>query len=273
MDTRYTNGRMDSAEDAASEALIRELSRHRAVRAPASVLPVVLAGAGLADAYAPTDSPIGPVFVAYNREGISFVRLAGDHDAFESSFRSRFGRPARNLERLPRDLALAIERQLAGDVRAGLRLDLRELSEFERAVLSKAREVPRGEVRTYSWLAREIGRPRAARAVGAALGNNPIPLLVPCHRVIRSDGHLNGYVFGGEAKRRALEAEGADPDELERLARSGVRFVGSDTTRIYCFPTCRNARRISERHLVPFASALEAAASGYRPCRVCRPAV
>ena len=109
------------------------------------------------------------------------------------------------------------------------------------------------------------------RAVGSALGRNPVPLLIPCHRVVRSDGHIGDYVFGGEAKRAILTHEGVEPEGLERLARTGVRYLGSDTTRIYCFPTCRNARRISERHRIPFASETRAGAAGYRPCRVCRP--
>jgi O-6-methylguanine DNA methyltransferase len=136
----------------------------------------------------------------------------------------------------------------------------------------KALEIPRGEVRPYGWIAAEIGRPKAVRAVGTALGHNPVPLIVPCHRVVRSDGTLGQYSLGGpENKRTILAAEGADPDELEGLARAGVRFVGSDTTHIYCMPTCRDARRVTDRHLVQFSSARVAAAAGYRPCLHCRP--
>jgi O-6-methylguanine DNA methyltransferase len=133
-------------------------------------------------------------------------------------------------------------------------------------------EVPAGEVRTYTWIAREIGRPAAVRAVGSALGRNPVPLLIPCHRVVRSDGTVSDYIFGAPVKRALLRREGADPEGLERLARQGIRYLGSDTTRIYCFPTCRAARRITERHRVPLASARLAQAAGYRPCRLCRPA-
>ena len=136
----------------------------------------------------------------------------------------------------------------------------------------KALEIPRGEVRPYGWIAVEIGRPKAVRAVGTALGHNPVPLIVPCHRVVRSDGLIGQYSLGGpENKRTILAGEGADPDGLEALARAGVRFFGSDTTRIYCMPTCRDARRTTERHLVHFPSAKAASAAGYRPCRHCRP--
>jgi hypothetical protein len=110
------------------------------------------------------------------------------------------------------------------------------------------------------------------RAVGSALGRNPIPILIPCHRIVRADGHISRYIFGRAAKRALLAREGADPDALERLARAGVRYVGSDATRIYCFPTCRAARRITGPHRVPFRSERHAVRDGYRPCRVCRPA-
>jgi hypothetical protein len=107
--------------------------------------------------------------------------------------------------------------------------------------------------------------------VGAALGRNPVPVLVPCHRVVGSDGRLTGYAWGVGYKRALLAAEGADPDELERLGRRGTRFLGSDTTRIYCYPTCAHARRVTDRHLMTFTGTAQAAAAGNRPCRVCRP--
>ena len=118
----------------------------------------------------------------------------------------------------------------------------------------------------------EIGHPAAVRAVGTALGHNPVPLLIPCHRVVRSDGHIGQYSLGGpENKRTLLEWEGADPDELERLAKAGIRYIGSDTTHIVCHPTCHHARRVTDRHRITFRSMDEAARSGYRPCKICRP--
>ena len=154
----------------------------------------------------------------------------------------------------------------------GRRFDLRGLSEFERAVLLKALEIPRGQVRTYAWVAREIGHPSAVRAVGSALRKNPVPVLIPCHRVVRTDGQIGNYALGGsQAKRHILAAEGVDPDWLAAHARAGRRYVGSDTTRVYCFPTCRHARRVQPRHSVSFSSAAAARSAGYRPCKVCRP--
>jgi O-6-methylguanine DNA methyltransferase len=176
------------------------------------------------------------------------------------------------VESLPADLARAIERRLGGDRRARISLDYRGTTEFEQAVWLKALEIPRGEVRPYGWIAAEIGRPKAVRAVGTALGHNPFPLIVPCHRVVRSDGTIGQYSLGGPKNKRAiLAAEGLDPDELERLARAGVRYVGSDTTHIYCLPSCHNARRIQPKHRVPFGSLASSEAAGYRACRECRP--
>ena len=83
---------------------------------------------------------------------------------------------------------------------------------------------------------------------------------------------LGQYSLGGPANKRALLAsEGLDPDGLEGLARAGIRYIGSDTTRIYCLPTCHNAKRISDKHRVPFRSAADGARAGYRACRECRP--
>lgn len=232
-----------------------------------------LVAVGLADDYAVVASPIGPLRIAWNGRGVSAVDGAADDAAFEARLTARTGRPAVRRAELPPGLAAAVERRIAGDRRARIELDLRGSSPFEQAVWLKALEIPRGEVRPYGWIAAEIGRPKAVRAVGTALGHNPIPLIVPCHRVVRSDGTIGQYSLGGpQNKRTILAAEGLDPDELESLARAGVRYIGSDTTRIYCLPTCHNAKRITAGHRVPFRSAAASEAAGFRACRECRPA-
>ena len=241
--------------------------------APPGLAHSTLVAVGLADDYAVMASPVGPLRVAWNARGVSAVEEAPDDETFETRFRARTGRLARRVDALPADLARKIERRLAGDRHNRILLALRGTTEFERAVWMKALEIPRGEVRPYGWIAAEIGRPKAVRAVGTALGHNPVPLIVPCHRVVRSDGMIGQYSLGGpHNKRTILAEEGADPDELESLARAGIRYFGSDTTRIYCMPTCRDARRVTERHLVRFPSAGAASAAGYRPCKHCRPA-
>ena len=244
-----------------------------ATRAPATLAPNVLTEVGLADRYARFDSPIGPLVVAWNGRGVSAVEAAPDDAGFEAAHRARTGRPAHPAERLPERLASAIARRLEGDRRVRIDLDLRGHTDFERDVWHKALEIPRGEVRPYGWVAAEIGRPRAVRAVGTALGHNPVPLIVPCHRVVRSDGTIGQYSLGGPAnKRTILAAEGLDLPRLEQLASSGVRFIGSDTTKIFCLPTCRHARRVTDQHRLEFHSMAEGRARGYRACLVCRPA-
>jgi O-6-methylguanine DNA methyltransferase len=241
--------------------------------APPSLAPSVLAEVGLADRYARIDSPIGPLVVAWNGIGVSAVEGATDDVAFEAAHEARTGRRTVRAEHLPVALERAMRRRLGGDRRARIDLDLRGHTEFERDVWEKALEIPRGEVRPYGWIAAEIGRPKAVRAVGTALGHNPVPLIVPCHRVVRSDGMLGQYSLGGaENKRTILAAEGVDLPRLERFASSGVRFLGSDTTRIFCLPTCRHARRVTDRHRLEFHSMAEIQARGYRACKVCRPA-
>jgi methylated-DNA-[protein]-cysteine S-methyltransferase len=80
-------------------------------------------------------------------------------------------------------------------------------TEFDRQVWLALKEVPYGETRTYKWLAEKVGKPAACRAVGQALSRNPIPILLPCHRIIESDGSIGGYSAGVDIKRRLLEIE------------------------------------------------------------------
>ena len=242
--------------------------------APADLAPTVLVRVGLADEYFTADAPIGPIYVAYNGRGVSATG-PGDRpegaDGFEAAFAARFGRSIRAARRPEARVVHAVERSLAAGRPRGLAFDLRGLTPFSRDVLHGALTIPPGEIRPYAWLAREVGRPKAVRAVGTALAHNPIPILIPCHRIVRSDGLIGDYAWGSSVKRAALAAEGLDPEEIERLARHGVRYLGSDTTHIVCHPTCRHAKRITERHRAPFDSLDAAAAAGYRPCRDCRP--
>jgi O-6-methylguanine DNA methyltransferase len=240
--------------------------------APRSLAPGVLAEVGLADLYARFESPIGPLVVAWNGLGVSAVEAAPDDEAFEAAHVARTGRPTYRADRLPDRLAKAIAKRLAGDRHVRIDLDLRGHTEFERDVWHKALEIPRGEVRPYGWVAAEIGRPRAVRAVGTALGHNPVPLIVPCHRVVRTDGTIGQYSLGGpENKRTILAAEGLDPEAMEESARRGERLIGCASTKIVCWPTCRTGRHMLERNRRPFRSLAEAGAAGYRPCKICRP--
>jgi O-6-methylguanine DNA methyltransferase len=254
-----------------NDSLITALEGLRTA-APARLTDNVLVETGLADRYAEIDTALGPMFVAWNGRGVAWVGRAIEPAEFEGDVRAHTGRPISRVRDLPADLATAIQRRLAGDRGVKVPLDLRGATEFEIDVWHKALEIPRGEVRPYGWIAAEIGRPKAVRAVGTALAHNPVPLVVPCHRVVRSDGLLGNYSLGGpENKRRILASEGLDPQALESEAGRGIRFVGSDTTKIVCLPTCQHARRIMARHRVPFASLVAARTAGYRPCKRCRP--
>jgi O-6-methylguanine DNA methyltransferase len=255
--------------DLALEASLRGLR----AAAPPSVGFGALVETGLADRYAPIDTPLGRAFIAWNGRGVSWVGMADDGAAFARRFGDEVGRPIEPAEAPPEQLASAVHRRLEGDRRVRIPLDLRGHTPFEVMVWMKALEIPRGEVRPYGWIAAEIGRPRAVRAVGTALAHNPVPLVVPCHRVVRSDGFIGQYSLGGPAaKRTVLAAEGLDPDALEMGARAGHRYLGSDTTHVVCLPTCHNAKRITARHRIPFRSLPAAVAAGYRACLECRPA-
>jgi len=254
-----------------SRFLLRELGKMGREKAPRTLLPSVLQEVGLGDFYFSWNSTLGPVFVGYNKKGISAVMRARSGGAFERLFKKRFSRSIYPERELPKEGWRDEANWTAEGKRKRIPFDLGSLSPFEQAVLRKALEIPRGEVRPYSWIAREIGRPRAVRAVGTALAKNPVPILIPCHRVVRSDGRIGEYALGKEKKKEILAAEGVDVAELEKTAGSGARYFGSDTTRIFCFPTCRQARRISSRHIVFFPSGRKALDAGYRPCKLCRP--
>jgi O-6-methylguanine DNA methyltransferase len=258
-----------SIDDAAIEAALGDLT----LSAPHGLAADALVEVGLADRFATIESPIGTLYVAWNGTGVSTIGLARNDVEFATEHRRRTGRQTIRAASLPPALAVRIARRIAGDRRAQVRVDLRGRSDFERDVLRKAAEIPHGEVRPYGWIAAEIGRPKAVRAVGTALGHNPVPLIVPCHRVVRTDGTIGQYSLGGpEYKRAILAAEGLDPDDLERRARAGDHYTGSRTTHIVCNPTCRHARRVMDKHRVWFRSLDAAADAGYRPCKVCRPA-
>ena len=246
-----------------------ELSR-LATRAPESLLPGVMIQTGLSDGFVLRESPVGTLMVVFSDRGIRSVDLY-DGDA-PGRYEERTERTLVEAPELPARLARHLDRAIDEGRPGPLPVDLRGLTEFQVAVLETAARIPKGEVRPYGWIAKEIGNAAAVRAVGSALASNPIPVIIPCHRVVRSDGTFGKYSLGAdENKPRLLQAEGLDTDELSSLARRGVRFVGTDTTRIFCHPTCHHSRRVDEAHRIDFGSEEAARAAGFRPCKVCRP--
>lgn len=221
------------------------------------------------DRYTVCPSALGDVYVAWGAPGVSAVRPAGEAATFEAWYAGRFDR--RVVAAIEDDpISTAARAKLRGD-RVDVPLDLRGCSEFEARVLRSAAQIRRGNARPYQWLAREIGAPDATRAVGNALGRNPMPLLIPCHRVIRTNGSVGGYAFGSDAKRALLEREGLDLAAVERVAGRGFRYIASPGA--FCLPTCGDiATRVDAPGYYGLRSVEEAHAHGLTPCETCRPA-
>jgi len=162
-------------------------------------------------AYAWMDSPVGPVWVATHGTGICAVRLGAGQPEDFFAWLSRHVSPEPPCEDTE-TLAPALTqlREYFSRVRRefDLPLDARG-TPFQKEVWAQVARIPYGATTTYGQIARRTGRPRAARAVGAAMGANPLPLLVPCHRVIGARGSLTGYAAGLEVKAALLQLENA----------------------------------------------------------------
>jgi len=221
------------------------------------------------DACSDSFEQVGDVFVAFNADRIRMI-TADSIDELRARYAKRYGR-ALIEGSMPAALRRQVTAALKGEGVDVPKVDLESTNDLEHDVLQMLTRIPRGQVRTYAWVARQAGRPRAVRAVANVIARNIVPFVVPCHRVVPSAGGIGNYAFGSERKRELLAAEGVDVEELDRLAREHVRYIGSRTTRIFCFPTCRDARRIREDNRVPFRDADDALESGYRPCRSCQP--
>jgi O-6-methylguanine DNA methyltransferase len=163
------------------------------------------------------------------------------------------------------------EHALEGELRGDRIAYLGELPRFHREVLEATATIPRGEVRPYAWVARLAGNPAAVRAAGTALAHNPVPFIVPCHRVVKSDLELGRYsAAGGTAtKERVLLHEGLRLARLAELRAKGVRYLGHGGT-AFCYPGCGGSWE-PEDDFRTFHTAEEALALGYKPCDACRP--
>ena len=173
-------------------------------------------GARLPLALAVLDSTLGPVRVAASADGIHGLELRTTPEAFAASVAKRTGRPTQPIARADlatRAMVHQLEVELAENL-AGMRhaftvpVVLEGVGDWDRRVLAGVRDIPWGATAGYGELARRIGSPGAARAVGGAVGRNPVGLLVPCHRVIAGDGTLGGYGgswFGSREELLALK--------------------------------------------------------------------
>lgn len=170
-------------------------------------------------------SPLGTVYLAAGKRGLLAVGLATD----ERSFARRVARasgtaPVRSPEHL-RDARRQMQEYLSGKRTSfDLKIDLRGTTPFQRSVLEAVRRIPRGTVLAYGDLASRLRRPHAGRAVGQALARNPLPVLIPCHRVVSQNGELRGYLgdrIGLKAKLLALEGVPMQENRCQMLTRSG----------------------------------------------------
>jgi methylated-DNA-[protein]-cysteine S-methyltransferase len=170
------------------------------------------AAAGLLDvAYARLDSPVGPLVLASTPQGLA--RLAyvdeGQEAAVMDDIAARLSPRILSAPRRLDEPRRELDEYFAGRRRAfDLTLDLRLLSAFTRRVLTATAEIPYGEIATYKEVATAAGSPRGFRAAGNALGSNPLPIVLPCHRVLHSGGGLGGYTGGLARKRVLLGIEG-----------------------------------------------------------------
>jgi methylated-DNA-[protein]-cysteine S-methyltransferase len=182
----------------ATEASIEKLKRRAAAE-------------GLLDvAYATTDSPFGPLLLARTERGLVRVGLPNqDAGALLTDLAARVSprvlEAPQELDEVRRELDLYFEGKLD---RFDLPLDWRLSGGFRQRVLRAINRIPYGQTRSYTQMARKAGNERAVRAAGTACGSNPIPLVVPCHRVLRTGGALGGYGGGLPMKQGLLELEG-----------------------------------------------------------------
>jgi len=199
--------------DAGEEEMERTLraALHGDTVAPPSIVEAAEA-AGLLDvAYARLDSPVGTLVLASTPQGLA--RLAyvdeGQEDAVMEEIAGRLSPRMLSAPRRLDEPRRELDEYFAGRRRAfDLTLDLRLLSDFTRRILAATAEIPYGEVSTYKQVATAAGSPRGSRAAGNALGSNPLPIVLPCHRVLHSGGGLGGYTGGLARKRVLLAIEG-----------------------------------------------------------------
>lgn len=145
--------------------------------------------------YDTCESPLGTLYLIFEGQTLRGIRFSKPSELL---------RKGKSPSIVKRELAEYFEQ---GREEFTQKFAVKGGTDFEKTVWNVLHEVPYGETRTYKWLAEKIGKPNASRAVGQALSRNPIPILIPCHRIIESDGSLGGYTGGIEIKRRLLDIE------------------------------------------------------------------
>ena len=226
-------------------------------------------------AYRVFDSPLGPVLLAHSEQGVVLLEyLDGRHDP--AALRRLHG-----IETVPDGgEADALYRELRTYLEGRTQhlewpLDLRLIrSPFQRKVLEHTAHIPYGAVVSYKRIASDLGQPRAVRAVAQALRWNPVPVAIPCHRVIGATGLLTGYA-GGETtrKRQLLATEGVPliPAHHDFAIARSAMYVLMPGDSEYCVPSCPSPAALQSGLMTYFGSRQRAEAAGLRPCSGCRP--
>ena len=159
------------------------------------------------------DGPFGPVYLARTKRGVCRVSFRRTEEDFMRDLERRELLPERAESKLTREIR-ELEDYFSGRLkRFRVPVDLRWVTPFQKNVLDVTAGVPFGEVVSYSDIARRIGNPAARRAVGGALGRNPVAIIIPCHRLVASDGSIGGYTGGLDIKRELMRIEGISLEE------------------------------------------------------------
>jgi O-6-methylguanine DNA methyltransferase len=222
-------------------------------------------------------SPLGPILIARSDEGVVAVEyLESARGAAASRLLRGHGIEIIEDGTETEGFYQQILEYLAGErTRLAWPLDFRLAgSEFQREVLRATAALPYGAVVSYAHLAREIGRPTATRAVAQALRHNPLPIVVPCHRVVGSSGALTGYAGNKLGlKERLLTLEGVPLAHARREGRivRDAMYMRADHDTEYCVPTCGALRTLPLWRLTLYSTRSRAEAAGLAPCTSCRP--
>jgi methylated-DNA-[protein]-cysteine S-methyltransferase len=180
--------------------LAKKVIQHLAALKGALAAPIVLSA---------ISTPLGRLYAGFKDNRIAYLSLDTGDSPEEVAARAERRLRRRVVQgQAPPWLVTAIERFFSTWKVDDAVVDISNLTPFEQAALRAAARIPPGEVRSYAWVATQIGRPKAARAVGRVMARNPLPLLFPCHRVVDSSGELHDYFYGLEMKAKLLQMEG-----------------------------------------------------------------
>jgi len=225
-------------------------------------------------AYGIFSSPLGKILIARSELGISLVEYLESESAARSHLARLAGSEMREdkarVETVYHELLEYLDHRRT---RLDWPLDLRwARSDFQRRVLTATSELPYGAVTSYAGIAQRMGTPSAVRAVAQALRRNPVPIVIPCHRVIGNGGDLIGYAGNKiSLKRTLLSLEGVPMAPRARKIERDHMYVRAGADSEYCVPTCGSLSRQSLAGLTLFGSRGHAEAVGLTPCTSCRP--